>query len=271
MSVSTAHPRQQWGGMLLAALLYGAGGAIFCLLVLWIMQAIPGSRVLNPVFEAALLGFGFLVAGFAGWAALRWLARVAAGTAAMVVLAWALVYLLLWMITRITATRLSLPIFVGAWLLTGLAVAAALGTGRKPAPQPHQRMARAASNVTQSSAYGRIPADTVVLLTKFTRDAAGPALLYLPNDTPDHIRHYTTRAVASTMMRDWWDNGNIEGLATQDIADIQSFVALAAAVAIGVGGWQHATACAAYRATLAALLDDWLQNWNDTTDGPPKR
>jgi hypothetical protein len=270
----------QSGRWLRAALVFGAGGALATYLAVWLLQTLVaiygGARLIRASEGGTVLLLVAGIVGFAGWLALRRVFGWSSGQSCLSLIGWMGAYVLLW-VAGILTHAISLPVYLAAWAIFGAAGGYLIAT--RPPAQPKARStatARRSSAVARSSEFGRVPADTVVLLTQHVRHASGPIAGALPEGAPQPMRDFTVRAVLDRTVRDWWENGNTEGLGTKDIADLRSFVTLAAAIASPPehGGipLQGAEAQAIYRATLAALLDDWLANWNaDGVDGPPRR
>ncbi|HEX2924582.1 MAG TPA: hypothetical protein VHS06_03145 [Chloroflexota bacterium] len=119
-----------------------------------------------------------------------------------------------------------------------------------------------------NAAFGRIPSETQKLLqavVQLVRDEIPSAL---PPNTGEAIKARTVEVVLRAVLKDWYQNYNVDGLREKDIDDLKSFVALAADLA---GKDLNRTSQPIYEALLEALLEDWLINWNDGTDGPPER
>ncbi|KAB8140195.1 hypothetical protein F8S13_24545 [Chloroflexia bacterium SDU3-3] len=115
--------------------------------------------------------------------------------------------------------------------------------------------------------FGRIPPDTVSLLQRSALMVQEKVLPALPRSASEQVRAYVTETVLEFVLRDWRENENTEGLLFQDIEDIKSFVALAASLA---GSDLNISGLPIFQATLRALLEDWLANWNSPGDpGPP--
>lgn len=256
----------RWAG---SALTLALGGALLTFAALWLMQLLAplagGGRLAQAGSWAIFLAIwvGWALAGALGYWLLRRLAwrGMAAGLA---IVGWLFGYLLIWWIGTLVGGA-SLPLYLGFWLvfgaLGGLLASRDTPSAAKAAQQPRP--------FVRSSQFGRIPGELVLLLTQHTRQATGPILADLPRDAPSIVRDHTVRAVLDHTIRDWWANGNTDGLTEQDVADLRSFVALAATLAAGA---RDPETQAVYRATLAALLDDWLENWNaNGVDGPPVR
>lgn len=246
------------------------GGALLTFAALWLMQAIAA---MSSGARLSQLGqWAILLATLASWALVGtagfWLLRRLGWErwpAIQALAGWLLGYILIWWLGNLLGS-VSLPLYLAFWLLFG-----GLGgwLAARAAPQRAAPAARRDRQLVRSSQFGRIPAATVVLLTQQVRQATGPILAGLPSIAPQPVRDFTVRAVLERTIRDWWANGNAEGLGPQDVADLRSFVSMAAALADGA---RDTAGQAIYRAALAALLDDWLANWNaDGVDGPPVR
>ena len=115
--------------------------------------------------------------------------------------------------------------------------------------------------------FGRIPPQTISLFEKTVADVKAKVLPSLPHTAGDDVKAYTLEKVLEVILRDWHENGNTDGMSDEDLADLASFVQMAAALA---GSTIHAQGKPIYEATLKGLLEDWLQNWNAPGDpGPP--
>jgi hypothetical protein len=275
-------------GWLLAAALLAAGGAAYIVAAQWLAQLAAELFVergrLVPDAGAAMVGLG------AGTVAVSAAALVILGLAGQrggrrwgIVLLWLLAYVLLGLLA-LALNGISLPVFATYLLAFGLLAGWLVASPRRP-PAPAGRRAQAtrrrgaptiqASAVVDSRQFGRVPAETVLLLTQHVRHARGPILAAVPA-APQSVKDFTVAAVLDRTLEDWWRNGNTHGLTDQDIDDLKSFVALAAALAASAGvtalSLQAPEGQAVYRATLRASLDDWLANWNaGGRDGPPVR
>ncbi|MBC7545989.1 MAG: hypothetical protein H7338_24940 [Candidatus Sericytochromatia bacterium] len=124
---------------------------------------------------------------------------------------------------------------------------------------------------TMSSAaggqFGRIPTDTVALMRRTVTAIRDEVLTGLPSRANDEVRAFTLEQVLQIVLRDWSENENTSGLEATDVADLKSFVALAASLA-GDDINQHGLPI--FQASLHGLLADWLENWNAAGDpGPP--
>jgi hypothetical protein len=116
--------------------------------------------------------------------------------------------------------------------------------------------------------FGRIPPETREQLQAMVQLVKDELPAALPPGTGDAVRARSVELVLRAALRDWYQNYNTDGLREQDIDDLKSFVALAANLA---GGELNRANQPVYEALLEALLEDWLINWNDGTDGPPER
>jgi hypothetical protein len=269
-----------------SALIVAVGGALFAFALLWAIQALgsffAGGRLLERGGSSALwaLTVGWALVSVAGYVLLRRLLRWGSGRSCLTVLGWMVGYMAMWLIALV-AGGVSLAIYAALWLALGALGGLALASQPpKPARRATPRgatagfatMGRARSASGRRSTYGRVPEETAALLREHVRQASGPIAAVLPQPAPPELRAFTIRAALDRMIRDWWSNENMDGLTAKDIDDLQSFVALAAALAGTSAPLSDPEAQAVYRATLAALLDDWLANWNaDGVDGPPRR
>ncbi len=121
-----------------------------------------------------------------------------------------------------------------------------------------------------SDSLSRIPPKIGDLLDQTARTTRTRVITALPDDAAVDLRQFALHQVMATVMRDWIENGNTDGLTSQDVHDLRSFVSLAATIAdLGqpdVDGLNGTT----FRAVLTGLLEDWLANWNsDGVSGPP--
>lgn len=202
------------------------------------------------------------------------LLRIRFKQAGLILVAWLMMYLLTWIIGLVMG-GMPLPIYLICWVIFGVAVNYTLGVRPTSAPAARAGLVHPPSQVVHSSQFGRIPQDTVVLLSQHARSASGPICAALPAQAPQELRDFTVRAVLDRTLRDWWQNGNSSGLTGQDNDDLRSFVALSLALAAEPGldpAYRNELSQAIYRAALNTLLDDWLQSWNaDGVDGPPRR
>ncbi len=153
------------------------------------------------------------------------------------------------------------------------------GLGRKHAPaRGTRRGLRSRDGITRMGPgeetammtdrqNGRIPAATVALYRDLIAVVQDDILGALPAHMGAALRSFTVEALLDILLQDLIVNGNAEGPGPADIADLRSFVALAAALA----EQDHdREGMPVYRAALRGLLRDWLENWNagDVT-GPP--
>jgi hypothetical protein len=89
----------------------------------------------------------------------------------------------------------------------------------------------------------------------------------LPSGAGAEVKAYTTEMLLDIVFRDWLENENVTGLEAEDVADLESFVQCAAAMA---GSDINGQGLPVYQAILKGLLEDWLANWNAPGDpGPP--
>ena len=146
-------------------------------------------------------------------------------------------------------------------------------TPRAPQMRSGRRLSRAARTSGERSAFGRVPIDTVKLLSSHIRDVSGPILSYLPLGITRSMRDWTIKQTLETVLRDWRENENLDELSKEDIADLGSFAELAYELAVGKSlEALSPVEDAVFKAILSALLNDWLANWNaDGVDGPPRR
>ena len=133
-------------------------------------------------------------------------------------------------------------------------------------PQTRRRAARTSGTVSR---YGRIPQDTVDLLTNHIRRITGPIVAALPIGASVSRRNQTVYILLDTVVSDWRENDNFDLMTPEDIDDFQSFIEAASFLA---GSDETPLNNAVYEASLAAFARDWLANWNETDNsGPPDR
>ena len=119
----------------------------------------------------------------------------------------------------------------------------------------------------QGRRYGRVPPETVALFQQVVRAVREQVLAGLPSYASQELRAYTAEEVLAVVLRDWRENENTSGLLPEDIADLRTFVELAASLA---GQDLNSAGRPVFQATLKGLLEDWLANWNSPGDpGPP--
>lgn len=266
--MTSAQNRVAAGAWLRNALLLAVGGVAFTFGMLWLAQGVLGLSGNGRLIagSSGLLSFGaaLLACGLVSLWVLRRLFRFTRLQAWQTLLGWLLVYLVAWIVGWVGG-GISLAIFLLLWGLFGVVAGYALAA----APPPRAKASRPRAQLARASMFGRVPADTVVALSQHARHAAGPIAGALPASAPEELRQWTVRAVLTRTLRDWWENDNRGGLEAQDIADLKSFVELAASLPAALAPAEEQ---AIYRATLSALLDDWLSNWNaDGVSGPPRR
>ena len=282
MAVNTI---MRWGRTAGGLALGGMVFALALLLGLWILTGVVSGGTL---LTSQATGFWSLAAAWVGVsfiaARVLRLFRWGCGTVFTAIFFWTTGYVIVWLLGDYLG-GLSLPIFLGFWVavaaLMALVWQPTAGGARRPvtrAPAVNSSITGATRRlpplpagqaVMRRSDYGRIPAETLALMTSQVRGVREEVLAALPPGAPANIRAMTTRAVLDRTLRDWWENGNTEGLPSQDLTDLSSFVALAASLA---GDWYAPDAQAIYSAMLDALLDDWLVAWNaNGVDGPPRR
>ena len=118
------------------------------------------------------------------------------------------------------------------------------------------------------SKHGRIPDDTVQLLSRLTEQVRREVLPALEG-APARVEAATMEAVLDVVLRDWRENNNTSGLLAPDILDLRSFIQLARELA---GPEPFGSGEAIYLSMLKAMLEDWLKNWNEPgKPGPPDR
>jgi hypothetical protein len=134
---------------------------------------------------------------------------------------------------------------------------------------PLTPMAAVPRRAAMPAPSGRIPPEVADLLSTNVQTVRAVVLSEIKADTAGPRRGFTAAAVMDRVLRDWWENGNIDPLTPDDVTDLQSFVALSVSLSAGI---PQPEAEAVYRALVTALLDDWLVAWNaDGNVGPPIR
>jgi hypothetical protein len=265
------------GGWLLLAALFAAGGAAYIFAAQWltgvVAEVMGDGRLLADLTIAGIaLAAGIILPAIGGRILLAVFGQGRRAWA--IILGWVLAYGLL-LLLGFALRGISLPVFaavlVGFGLLWGWMLAPQPARAKPSRRRAAQGVRRSA--VVDSQQFGRIPAETVLLLTQHARQARSQIATALP-PAPKELGSFTIAAVLDRTLRDWWANGNTHGLTDTDVDDLKSFVTLAAALAGGASSMSlnAPEGQAVYRATLTALLDDWLANWNaDGHDGPPDR
>lgn len=294
-----------------ASLFFGIGGAIFVFITLWLVSEMAslfeGGRMTTSD-EGGIIGAIILVWSIIYFVTMGLLRAFGKGwlRSTLIPVAWLGAYVILWLVGAATG-GIGLPFFVIFWIVIGALIGLILRHPEKkkrggPRPQssprssrpkkpPTYTLAEAAGEVepperivqgermTKSlvipptilhgdSAYGRIPAGVVALLRQEAR-LAEEVVFEWPPDAPRDLRDFTVRAILQRVITDWWKNANTKGLDGPDVVDLRSFVELARALA---DDRFDSDGKAIYRATLSALLDDWLANWNAKGfEGPPVR
>lgn len=118
-----------------------------------------------------------------------------------------------------------------------------------------------------SRRFGRIPEKIVALLEHSVLNVKSRVVTALPPHADDELRAFTAEKVLEAIFRDWTEHENAEHLSDKDWTDLSSFVQMSAALA---GKQLTAQGKPIYEASLSALLEDWLYNWNaEGADGPP--
>lgn len=121
--------------------------------------------------------------------------------------------------------------------------------------------------MSQPPRFGRIPPNTAELVAGLAQTVAGQVVSALPNHAGHTTRAAATEIILGIVLRDWRENENTSGLLPDDVADLRSFVQLAATLA---GNDLENQGAPVFRAVLTGLMEDWLANWNAPGDpGPP--
>ncbi|HEY1016363.1 MAG TPA: hypothetical protein VGE07_26880 [Herpetosiphonaceae bacterium] len=115
--------------------------------------------------------------------------------------------------------------------------------------------------------FGRIPPPTAQLVAGLAQAVTTQVVSALPANAGPVTRAAAAEIVLGIVLRDWRENENTSGLLPDDVADLRSFVQLAAALA---GTDLEGQGAPVFRAVLSGLMEDWLANWNAPGDpGPP--
>lgn len=202
---------------------------------------------------------------------------------------WWFAYLAVWTVG--VSTPISLPMFLVLWTALGFggglfafSVAKSRGetdltntdrartqatNARSHADGIAQTRRRAARTSGVASRYGRIPQDTVDLLSNHIRRITGPIAAALPIGASVSRRNQTVFILLEAVVSDWRENDNFDLMTPDDIDDFQSFIEAASFLS---GVEETVISAAIYETTLKALAQDWLANWNATDNsGPPER
>jgi hypothetical protein len=202
---------------------------------------------------------------------------------------WCFPYMAIWMIG--VSAPLSLPIFIAIWAAIGFGgglllysiarskTATATSNADRARTQATnartqaegivQTRRRTARTSGVASRYGRIPQDTVDLLSNHIRRITGPIAAALLIGASVSRRNQTVFILLDAVVSDWRENDNFDLMPPDDIDDFQSFIEAASFLC---GTEENAISAAIYEATLKALAQDWLANWNVTDNsGPPER
>lgn len=113
-------------------------------------------------------------------------------------------------------------------------------------------------SVMVASGFGRVPAETLQLFQQNIADVKNNVLSALPAQADEQLRGFTLEKILATVFRDWQEHGNTF-LSPDDVKDLSSFVQMSASLA---GNQINAQGRAVFEASLSALLEDWLYNWN---------
>lgn len=202
---------------------------------------------------------------------------------------WFFAFIAIWMIG--VSAPISLPTFIVVWAAIGFGGGLLLYSiaksrnatdatnadrARTQATNAHiqaqgiaQTRRRAARTSGIVSRYGRIPQDTVDLLSNHIRRITGPIAAALPIGTSVSRRNHTVFVLLEAVVSDWRENDNFDLMTPDDIDDFQSFIEAASFLS---GPEESVVSAAIYKATLRAFAQDWLANWNATDNsGPPER
>lgn len=111
--------------------------------------------------------------------------------------------------------------------------------------------------------FGRIPPPTSQLVAGIVQTVMGQVVQALPQNAGQTSRAAAAEIVLGVVLRDWRENENTSGLLPDDVADLRSFVQLAASLA---GNDLDGQGAPVFRAVLTGLMEDWLANWNAPGD-----
>lgn len=111
--------------------------------------------------------------------------------------------------------------------------------------------------------FGRIPPPTSQLVAGIVQTVMGQVVQALPPNAGQTSRAAAAEIVLGVVLRDWRENENTSGLLPDDVADLRSFVQLAASLA---GNDLDGQGAPVFRAVLTGLMEDWLANWNAPGD-----
>ncbi len=115
--------------------------------------------------------------------------------------------------------------------------------------------------------FGRIPPNTSQLVAGIVQTITGQVVSALPPHAGPNTRAAASEIIIGIVLRDWRENENTSGLLPDDVADLRSFVQLAATLA---GNDLENQGLPVFRSVLTGLMEDWLENWNAPGDpGPP--
>ena len=118
-----------------------------------------------------------------------------------------------------------------------------------------------------SPRFGRIPPNTSNLINGIVQTVGGQVVTALPPHAGANTRAAALEIIIGVVLRDWRENENTSGLVPDDVADLRSFVQLAASLA---GNDLEGQGAPVFRSVLTGLMEDWLANWNAPGDpGPP--
>ena len=199
-------------------------------------------------------------------------------TSCVLAVGWWLSYFVVQLIAAVlfSTSGISLVAYLAIWLILaafGAVIAQAsrhvqvAALGGLAATGAGMYAATRQQEVLHSSGFGRVPPSTVILLSQHVRTAQ-QAAAQLPPQIPAPFRDATLAIVLDHLVRDWWQNQNLEGLRSIDQQDMLAFVQYAWHVC-RVGPESSEAALAAFRAVLGALLDDWCESWNADAEGAP--
>jgi hypothetical protein len=111
--------------------------------------------------------------------------------------------------------------------------------------------------------FGRIPPPTTQLVANLVQSVNGQVITALPQHAGPVTRAAATEIILGVVLRDWRENENTSGLLPDDVADLRSFVQLAASLA---GNDLDGQGAPVFRSVLTGLMEDWLENWNAPGD-----
>ncbi|HEU5327109.1 MAG: hypothetical protein ACTHMJ_11870 [Thermomicrobiales bacterium] len=111
-----------------------------------------------------------------------------------------------------------------------------------------------------NESFGQVPPETPPYL-RHTVAAVARIVGALPGLAPSEWNRVAYRLVLAGVLRDWVENGT-DALVEQDERDLADLLRVAATVALDA---DYNRRDDTFAVVAAAMVDDWVQNWN--TDG----